>query len=200
MEEKKRKARERAMKTMKASASKFTAHITDEENTNKKEKGNDVLADPEWESGNINGRKEDMEQVGDGVRLHDIGGDASLTAMGSDDKGAILDEKVNKTVCIVCQAEEEEPCQGKGVCRQAPKIGLLAFSQCSHATMRESPSRPPAIRLALDFESCNGDDGEIHLSFCGHGESCVCVCDEFYSTAMCDEFSSRILRNIDVTA
>ena len=172
MEERKRKARERAMKAMKVSASKFTAHITDEENTNKKEKGNDVLADPEWESGNANGRKEDKEQVGAG------GGDASLVAMGSDDEGAIQDGEVSRTVCIVCQAEEEESCQsrGHGLCRQSPKIGFLAFSQCSNAAMRGSLDGPPAIRLAADFESCEGDDGEIHLSFCGHGQSCIYVC------------------------
>ena len=175
MEEKKRKARERAMKAMKASASKFSAHITGEENTNKKEKGNDVLADPEWESGNVNGRKEDLEQVGEG------GGDASLVAMGSDDEGAVQDGEISRTVCIVCQAEEEESCQsrGQGLRRQSPKIGFLAFSQCSHAATRGSQARPPALRLAADFESCEGDDGQIHLSFCGHGQSymymCVCV-------------------------
>ena len=166
MEEKKRKARERAMKAMKLNAIKFSAHVKDEESVKE-----ETIMEGEEPSSVIN-------RQGDKAGREDKHG-----AEGSSDRDIEESDK-NTTLCIVCQSDGEEKSSiALKILRNTPAIGLLAFSQLSRAQSQSSAGccLSSTMWLAPETEvnrsgydefgkrNSMGEDGEVHLSFCGHG-------------------------------
>lgn len=176
MEEKKRKARERAMKAMKLSATKFSAHLMGEEKEKEKEK--------EMELDRRDGEelRSAVSKQGDGGGIGDGDGGSFMRGNGLDDNtDSDTDESDRETtLCIVCQSNgEEKECANRQQMNSTTTIGLLAFSQLSCPQprcvngVRPSATMWLAPEIEVEREGCGKDckreDGEVHLSFCGHG-------------------------------
>lgn len=167
MEEKKRKARERAMKAMKLNAIKFSAHVKDEESV-------------------MEGARGEGEELSSVInRQGDKAGDGDKHRLDSSSDGDIEETDKNTTLCIVCQSDGEE--KSSIACKilgNTPTIGLLAFSQLSRVQSRSTAGcclsstmwLAPEIELNKNGYDKNGkrdpkgEDGEVHLTFCGHGK------------------------------
>ena len=206
MEERKQKARERAMKAMKASANKFASHVNEEKGMAKdNEKDQQAAGDL---GGSLDAKK---GQESDAVMCEDAA-DGSMAAVNStvsarkrrikdgdnfidgngnaceeedeDEEGGDEEESCDSAVCIVCQVRgEQEPTgtgqnknQGQGQSTGSfgqRKIGYIAFSQFSRA-WNSKVQFQSGMRLADDIETpltSKMMDGDVHLSFCGHGKS-----------------------------
>ena len=101
-----------------------------------------------------------------------------------DGEGGDEEESCDSAVCIVCQVRgEQEPTgtgqnknQGQGQSTGSfgqRKIGYIAFSQFSRA-WNSKVQFQSGMRLADDIETpltSKMMDGDVHLSFCGHGKS-----------------------------
>ena len=204
MEERKKKARERAMKAMKASANKFASHVNEEKGMSKgNEKDLSAVGDSDGHLDAKKGSEADSlmgEDAADGSmasvnsiasarkrRMND--GDNYMNGSGNgyeeeeDDEEGEKEDSCDSAVCIVCQVRgEQDPTvlgqkknQGQG---QGPgsfgqrKIGYLAFTQYSSAWNSRDRFQS-GMRLAEDVElpiTSNNMDGDVHLSYCGHGK------------------------------
>lgn len=201
MEERKQKARERAMKAMKASANKFASHVNEEKGMAKdNEKDQQAAGDLGGSLDVKKGQESDAvmgEDAADGSmaavnttvsarkrRIKD--GDSFLDGNSieeeDEEEGENEEESCDSAVCIVCQVRgEQEPTgtgqnknqgQGTGSFGQR-KIGYIAFSQFSRA-WNSKVQFQAGMRLAEDIEApltSKMMDGDVHLSFCGHGKS-----------------------------
>lgn len=188
MEEKRRKARERAMNAMKASASKFSAHLDEEKGKEKSvSKGKELPSVGEGSDTQVDTKgkmavKTDGEDRIESKGSNDMSGSKTAvkgSAKGTSDEESSEDDLRANALCIVCQAQGEQRAQGQ--LSRLPDIGFLAFSQLSHygPTAREEPwagagaGAGAGMRLVSDTEVCDkekdGKEGEVHLSYCGHG-------------------------------
>ena len=205
MEERKKKARERAMNAMKASANKFASHVNEEKGM---ARDNEI---DQQAAGDLGGGLDAKKgQESDAVMGEDAA-DGSMAAVNTtvsvrkrrikdgdsyidgnsngiededeDEEETDEEDSCDSAVCIVCQVRgEQEPSgpgqnknqgqgQGTGSFGQR-KIGYIAFSQFSRA-WNSKVQFQSGMRLADDIESplsSNMMDGDVHLSFCGHGK------------------------------
>jgi hypothetical protein len=187
MEEKRRKARERAMNAMKISASKFSAHLNEE-----KGKEKSVLRAKELPSvtegsatqvdvkGKLEVKTNGGEDIAESNGTDDSTGcKAALRGLRGGDVDSSEDDLRENTLCIVCQAQGEQRTLGRS--SKLPDIGFLAFSQLSHhgPAAREDTrvGTGTGMRLVPDIEVCekeeDGEEGDMHLSYCGHGMYCM---------------------------
>lgn len=182
MEEKRRKARERAMNAMKASASKFSAHLDEEKGKEKSAaKGKELQPVSEGSDTQVDVKgKVEVKTNGEDIKESNgnedsTGSKAALTGSKSSDVDNTEDDLRENALCIVCQAQGDQRTHGRH--GKLPDIGLLAFSQLSHhGPAAREDSRVGAgtgMRLVPDIEVSekeeDGEEGDVHLSYCGHG-------------------------------
>lgn len=188
MEEKRRKARERAMNAMKISASKFSAHLDEEKGKDKStpkgkslpsvSEGSDTQVDIKGKvevktSGEVTAESNSTDGL--------TGSKAALRGPRSGDVDSTEDDLRENALCIVCQAHGEKRTLEKS--SKLPDIGFLAFSQLSHhgqaarEDSRVGAGTGTGMRLVPDIEVSekeeDGEEGEVHLSYCGHGTYCM---------------------------
>jgi hypothetical protein len=200
MEERKKKARERAMKAMKASANRFATHVNEEKGMAKEsDKDSSAVGDVGVQLDARKGQETDAVMGQDAVdgnmavnfttypRKRRIKDSSNINGTNEDveddEEEEEEGESCDSAVCIVCQVRGEQvptgPDKSKNLGQgQGPgsfgqrKIGYIAFSQYSRAW--NSRARFQAgMRQAEEVETpvtTKSSDGDVHLSFCGHGE------------------------------
>jgi hypothetical protein len=200
MEERKKKARERAMKAMKASANRFATHVNEEKGMAKEsDKDIPAVGDVGVQLDARKGQETDAVMGQDAVdgnmavnsttypRKRRIKESSHINGTNEDDEDDEEEEEEGEScdsaVCIVCQVRGEQDPTGPDKIKnlgqgQGPesfgqrKIGYIAFSQYSRAW--NSRARFQAgMRQAEEVETpvtTKNLDGDVHLSFCGHGE------------------------------
>jgi hypothetical protein len=188
MDEKRRKARERAMNAMKISASKFSAHLDEEKGKEKSIlKGKELPSVSEGGATRVDVKgkaevKTDGEDIAESNGTDDSpGSKAAFRGSKGSNVDNCEDDLRENTLCIVCQAQGEQRTLGRP--SKLPDIGFLAFSQLSHHSpaaredSRVGTGAGTGMRLVPDIEVCekeeDGEEGDMHLSYCGHGTYCV---------------------------
>jgi hypothetical protein len=191
LEEKKRLARERAMKAMQKSASKFAAHMVESGETS---------SGPTIDASSITGTAAGAlkDGAGRGVsrgsfdsRLStedgsEVGGESAPVATDADADAA--------PSCIVCQCAAAASSYDLGAA--STDIGYLAFSQLSRigdGAQSPWPASEDPIHLEDSRLKDSGDDvdanvdadadADLHLSFCGHAMHFSCF-DSYLATVM----------------
>lgn len=199
MEERKKKARERAMKAMKASANRFATHVNEEKGMAKEsDKDLPAVGDVGVQLDARKGQETDAVTGQDAVdgsmavnsttyprkrRMKDASSINGNDEDDEDDEETDEEDSCDSAVCIVCQVRGEQDPTGPGQIKnlgqgQDPgsfgqrKIGYIAFSQYSRAWNSRARFQS-GMRQAEEVETpvtSKSLDGDVHLSFCGHGE------------------------------
>lgn len=187
------------MKAMKASANRFATHVNEEKGMAKdSDKDQPAVGDVGAQLDARQGQETDAVMGQDAVdgsmvvnsttcpRKRRINDSSLINGNNVEDEDDEEEEEdsCDSAVCIVCQVRGEQDPTGPGQIKnpgqgQGPgsfgqrKIGYIAFSQYSRAwnsRARFQAGMRQAEEIATPVTS-KSLDGDVHLSFCGHGES-----------------------------